>query len=55
MPAEENEDATRKRRIDPRLRAADWSLLRFGASVPLTSYRATAVDEFPTTTGRRTR
>jgi type I restriction enzyme, R subunit len=51
VSAWESEEATRERRIDPRLRAADWSLAPFAVGVPLTTYCATAVEEFPTTAG----
>jgi type I restriction enzyme, R subunit len=51
VPPDESEDVTRRRRINPRLRAADWSLVRFAAGSPLSSYRAKAVEEFPTSAG----
>ncbi len=48
---EESEQLTRKRRIDPRLRAAGRSIAPFRLGMPTTPPRATAVEEWPTQAG----
>jgi hypothetical protein len=50
----ELEAQTRKQRIDPRLKAAEWSIAGFDADAPLSSYRRTAVKEYETRTVRLT-
>jgi type I restriction enzyme R subunit len=47
----ELEAQTRKQRIDPRLKAAEWSIARFDADAPLSSYHRTAVKEYETKNG----
>ena len=42
MTVEESERATRKQRIDPRLRKADWNVVRFEAGVAPDSHSAAA-------------
>ncbi len=49
--AAESERRTRKARIDPRLRAAGWQLVRHDPARPLTAYAAHAVEEYPTDHG----
>jgi hypothetical protein len=51
MTSYESEDVTRRQRVNPRLRAADWGVVRFAAGDPLTLYRTKAVEEFPTAAG----
>lgn len=47
----EHEYQTRKRRIDPRLKTAGWSVKPFVPTSPVAAYTATAVEEFETTNG----
>ncbi len=53
MPAAggENEWLTRKRRIDPKLRASGWTIVPFDATADLSTYSAHAIEEYPTTNG----
>lgn len=50
-PSHESERATRKQRIDPRLRAAGWEIIPYNPSASLSSYTAHAVEEYPTAAG----
>jgi type I restriction enzyme, R subunit len=50
MP-EEPEASTRARRIDPKLQAAGWKVVRFQEGTPLSSYDRSAIAEYPTETG----
>ena len=47
----ESERLTRKRRIDPRLKAWGWEITPFDADRPLTAYRRHAIEEYPTANG----
>ncbi len=47
----EREYQTRKRRIDPRLKTAGWSVTPFVPTSPVAAYTAAAVEEFETTNG----
>lgn len=47
----EAEAKTRRKRIDPRLAAAGWSVTPFVAGKPLTAYDRCAVTEYPTANG----
>ena len=49
--AEESEAANRKRRIDPKLRAANWQIAKFTSEAEARQLTATAVEEYPTATG----
>lgn len=42
---------TRKRLIDPRLRAAGWEVVSFDAKKPLSAYDRCAIEEYPTDNG----
>ena len=48
---EESERRTRKARIDPRLRALGWQVVRFDPARHLSSYTRHAVEEYPTGDG----
>jgi type I restriction enzyme R subunit len=51
-PSENNSEwLTRKRLIDPKLKAAGWRVVSFSPGVPLTSYERCAVAEFETENG----
>jgi type I restriction enzyme R subunit len=50
MP-EETEQETRKRRIDHKLEAIGWKLIKCHESKPLSSYLSHAIEEFPTSNG----
>lgn len=47
----EPEWLTRKKRIDPKLKAAGWSIVPFQEGMDLTGYKCHAVEEFPTANG----
>jgi type I restriction enzyme R subunit len=47
----ESEKRTRKNRIDPRLKNADWDIAPFSPSKPLSWYQETGIEEYPTTDG----
>ena len=50
----ESEWTTRKKRIDPQLRAAGWQIVpqrQFDPSQPLALYDRCAIEEYPTETG----
>jgi type I restriction enzyme, R subunit len=49
--AGESEWETRKKRIDPRLKACGWEIVPFDASRPLASYTNHAIEELPTDAG----
>lgn len=49
--ADESENRTRKARIDPRLRALGWAIVRFDQTRPLSSYTRHTVEEYPTGDG----
>ena len=42
---------TRKRLVDPKLKAAGWSIVPFTPGLPLSSYRNCAISEFETQNG----
>lgn len=48
---EEAEWRTRRERIDPRLRACGWEVVRFDASRPLSAYKRHAITEYETANG----
>ncbi|MEI7649159.1 MAG: DEAD/DEAH box helicase family protein [Methanomicrobiales archaeon] len=48
---EECEQVTRKKRIDPLLKAAGWSITRFIDGIDLSAYNNTALEEYPTDNG----
>ena len=50
MP-EETERETRKRRIDHKLEAIGWKVIRYNESKPLSSYLSHAIEEYPTSNG----
>jgi type I restriction enzyme R subunit len=51
-PSESNSEwLTRKRRIDPKLKAAGWRIVPFSPDTPLRSYDRCAVEEFETEHG----
>jgi type I restriction enzyme R subunit len=50
MP-EETEQETRMRRIDPKLEAIGWKLIKYHESKPLSSYLSHAIEEYPTSNG----
>ena len=51
-PSETNSEwLTRKRLIDPKLKAAGWRIVPFGPATPLTSYDRCAIEEFETEHG----
>ncbi len=47
----ESEQQTRRRRIDPLLKASEWTVVPFDPERPLKEYKAHALAEFPTTNG----
>jgi type I restriction enzyme R subunit len=47
----ESERRTRKQRIDPRLRAAGWTVVSSDECGPITKCRSHAIEEFPTDNG----
>lgn len=47
-PAQESEKRTRKRRIDPKLRAWGWDIVPFDPQKPISTYRHHAIEEYPT-------
>ncbi|ABS55548.1 type III restriction enzyme, res subunit [Methanoregula boonei 6A8] len=49
--SEEPEVVTRKKRIDPQLRAAGWTIAPYQAGMDLSRYSRYALEEFPTTNG----
>ncbi|MGB7789397.1 DEAD/DEAH box helicase family protein [Methanoregula sp.] len=49
--SEENERQTRKKRIDPLLKAAGWNIVRFEEGMDLSSYNNTALEEYQTDNG----
>ncbi len=49
--AEESEKKTRAQRIDPRLKAADWEIVKFKSEAQARQIPATAVEEYPTSNG----
>ena len=52
IPSESNsERLTRKRLIDPRLKAAGWSIVPFLPGKPLANYDSCAIEEFETANG----
>jgi len=48
---EEHEEATRKKRIDPLLKAANWKVTRYETGMDLSQYNKCALEEFPTDNG----
>ena len=51
-PSEKNSEwLTRKRLIDPKLKAAGWSIIPFSPGMSLNSDKKCAVEEFETTNG----
>ena len=50
MP-EETEQETRKRRIDPKLEASGWKLIKYHESKHFSSYQSHAIEEYPTSNG----
>jgi type I restriction enzyme, R subunit len=49
--AQEIERQTRRRRIDPRLKAAGWKVVGFDPSMPLNAYGRAAIEEYETKNG----
>ncbi len=47
----ESERHTRQRRIDPKLKAADWKVAPYKESSPLSQYQNTGIEEYPTSNG----
>lgn len=47
----DSEWLTRKRLIDPKLKAAGWRVVRFSDGKPLSAYDRCAIEEFPTDNG----
>lgn len=47
----ESERRTRRERIDPKLRAAGWTVAPYDERMPLSSLRCHAVEEYPTANG----
>jgi type I restriction enzyme, R subunit len=50
-PFGEPEWRSRKRRIDPKLRAAGWTVVRYDANRPLSMCHGSAIEEYPTANG----
>jgi len=51
-PSESNSEwLTRKRLVDPKLKAAGWKIVPFDPAAPLSSYERCAIEEFPTDNG----
>ncbi|MDD5141807.1 DEAD/DEAH box helicase family protein [Methanoregula sp.] len=48
---EEREAATRKKRIDPLLKAANWKVIRYENGMNLSQYNKCALEEYPTDNG----
>jgi len=48
---EEREAATRKKRIDPLLKAANWKVVRYETDMDLSHYTKCALEEYPTDNG----
>lgn len=51
MPGHESEAQTRKRRIDPRLQSAGWTIVPFRDGMDVASLTEHAIEEYPTETG----
>jgi len=49
--SEEPEVVTRKKRIDPQLKAAGWTIARYQEGMDLSKYSRYALEEFPTSNG----
>ena len=47
----ESERQSRKRRVDPKLRAAGWTVVSYDTSRPLSDYDRCAIEEYPTDNG----
>jgi type I restriction enzyme, R subunit len=47
----ETERRTRKSRIDPKLKAWGWEIVRFDSARPLSNYQQHAIEEYPTANG----
>ena len=47
----ESEWLTRKKRIDPKLKALGWKIVPYDEGADLASYSRHAIEEFPTTNG----
>ena len=50
-PVSHSEWLTRKRLIDPKLKAAGWRIVSFDAAVPLNELDRCAIEEYPTENG----
>jgi type I restriction enzyme R subunit len=50
-PLHESERRTRRERIDPKLTAAGWTIIRVGAAQDPANYSKHAIEEFPTANG----
>lgn len=50
-PSHESEWLTRKKRIDPKLKALGWKVVPFDESADLSSYKHHAIEEYPTANG----
>lgn len=50
-PSHESEWLTRKKRIDPKLKALGWTVVPFDENVDLAGYSRHAIEEFPTANG----
>jgi type I restriction enzyme R subunit len=48
---EESEKVTRKKRVDPMLKAAGWSIILYQAGMDLSRFSKFALEEFPTENG----
>jgi len=51
QPILESERRTRKRRVDPNLRAWGWEVVPFDAGKPLSGHQRHAIEEYPTVNG----
>lgn len=49
----ESERITRRKRVDPRLIAADWKIIKYTDGMDLSRYNRYALTEFPTNNLRR--
>src|SRR5271167_4604214 len=49
--ATDSERRTRKKRIDPKLKASGWRVVPFTANKPLALYDRCAIEEYPTGNG----
>ncbi len=47
----ESERLTRKKRIDPKLKALGWEIVPYDEGADLSSYTRHAIEEFPTANG----